>query len=77
MARVSVPALKEFTYLGRSFAQGEIVNVEAVEALALARRGCVTLTRHDYSTRDVTADVPEAPRQKRRYRRRDMVAERQ
>ena len=73
---VAVPALCAFTHKGRSFVRGELVKLPPVEALALARVGKVSLSRH-YQTRDVAPEVepePEAPR-RRRYRRRDMTAE--
>ena len=51
------------------------MQVSPAEALALARVGKVTLSRH-YQTRDVVAEPePEPVRVKRRYRRRDMQAE--
>lgn len=61
---VSVPALCEFSYQGRSYVRGEMVDVSPAEALMLARKGKVSLTRHDAPTRPNT------------YRRRDMRAER-
>ena len=74
---VSVPALCAFTHKGRSFVRGELVNLPPVEALALARSGKVSLSRH-YQARDVVTETelePEPVRVKRRYRRRDMTAE--
>ena len=76
MALVSVPAIKDFTYHGRSYVRGEIVTTEPVHASIMARHGYVSLSKH-YQTRDITPDpepVPD-PRTKRRYRRRDMQAE--
>ena len=52
-------------------------NVTAATALILARVGKVSLGRH-YQTRDVASEsepAPDAPKPKRRYRRRDMTAE--
>jgi hypothetical protein len=63
-AVVSVPALCAFTHEGRSYVQGEIVDVPPVVALILARQKKVSLGR------------PPFARTVGRYRRRDMRAER-
>jgi hypothetical protein len=59
---VSVPALCSFEHKGRSYVRGEMVDVTAVDALALARAKKVTLSR------------PQFMRSFGRYLRRDMRA---
>lgn len=59
--RVEVPALCEFSHEGRSYVRGEMVECSTTEALALARKGKVSLTRHEFLART--------------YLRRDMTAE--
>jgi hypothetical protein len=78
MPKVSVPAIRDFTHRdGRFFVRGEMVEVEAIEAAALARQNLVSLTKQTYTTRQMTVKSPEPVpvRTKRRYRRRDMQAE--
>lgn len=73
MSRVAVPVLKPLVYQGRSYVRGEMISLEATEALALAKRREVTLTRGAVVEQ---AKVETAhPRARRTYRRRDMVAE--
>lgn len=69
MAFVNVPALKAVTYHGRSYVRGEILTVPAAMALAMSRRGEVSLTR------GVTIEMEKPQRKRRTYRRRDMQAE--
>ena len=45
MATVLLPVLKPLTYQGRSYVRGQLIGVSAVDALAMARRGEVTLAR--------------------------------
>jgi hypothetical protein len=57
---------------------GVTVTVAPVQALALARKGIVNLSKPGYETRELassTPEMPEQPRRKRRYRRRDLTAE--
>ena len=61
---VTVPALKPFIYRDKDIARGDLVTMRPADAAAHARRGNVSLAR-GYKTRE-----------KRRYRRRDMEAER-
>ena len=63
MDRVEVPALCEFSYEGRSYVRGELVSISPVVALALARVGKVSLSRHEDLARES------------RYQRRDLRAE--
>lgn len=90
MRTITVPTIRSFEQAGRYVAAGESLTVTPVEALALARRGVVSLTRV-YETREMCAapivePEPEKPRRRRRktsdgdapkraYRRRDMAAE--
>ena len=69
-------------------AAGELITIAPALALALARKGLVSLSRH-YQTRDLAPEPePETPKRrgrprknpedgtpKRRYQRRDMQAE--
>lgn len=81
MRTVCVPVIRDFDYHGRPVAAGESVDVPAAEALALSRRGLVSLTAPGrVQTRALTAEpdstpAPEAPKKRRRYRRRDLQAE--
>ena len=81
MNRVAVPALKPLTYQGRSYVRGEMLVVEPAEALAMSRRGDVSLTRGaNIQTRELRAEKPVPLRAQKRaprgtYRRRDMTAE--
>jgi hypothetical protein len=60
-ARVEVPALCAFEHEGRSYVRGEMVTCSPVVAVVLARRGKVSLSRHDqvqaptYHRRDMRA----------------------
>lgn len=70
-----VPVLRQFTYNGRTVKAGDRVEMTPVDASIHARRGNVSLTRTT-QTRDLKADDAEpAPRKRRSYRRRDLVAE--
>lgn len=80
LSSVTVPAIKSFEHEGRSYQAGDPVSVPPVVALALSRKGYVSLEPNPtYQTREVTADEP-APRRRGRprkseYQRRDMQAE--
>lgn len=54
---------------------GPTLTVAPIQAAVLARKGIVNLSTTGYQTRDLSAETPEAPRRKRRYRRRDLTAE--
>lgn len=71
MRTVTVPALKAFSYRGRTVAVGEFITLPAVMAAAAARRGEVSLTKEGPP---VPEPAPEPP-PRRRYRRRDLQAE--
>lgn len=81
MAIVTVIATRAFPYQGRQIASGEPVQMPAVIAAVHGRRGNVSLSqRPSYSTRAIEPDSasPAAPEQaptRRRYRRRDLVAD--
>ena len=87
MRSVSVPVIRAFDYEGRGYAVGETLAVSPAVALALSRRGVVSLDRsltpEPPSFADAPASVlpepepePVAPvRKKRQYKRRDMKAE--
>lgn len=81
MAVVTVRAIAAFAHHGRRYRPGESVVMSAVDAAIHARKQHVSLTRV-YPTREMKAEPPtpepepEAkPQGRRRYRRRDMVAE--
>jgi len=64
---VTVPALVDFEFGGQTYRRGEAVTVAPVIALVLARRHQVALS--------AVSDEKPVERPKRRYRRRDMVAQ--
>jgi len=70
MKTVVVQARAAFSYQGRGLRAGELVTMTPIDAAAAARHGLVSLTR-----RPKTAPVDEAPKSKRRYKRRDLEAE--
>jgi hypothetical protein len=72
MADVTVTATKAFEYRGRSIRRGARLAMAPIDAAIEARRGNVTLIVGQHVTPD---PEPEAPRSRRRYRRRDLVAE--
>lgn len=72
MAHVIVTALKPLEYRGRSHVRGDKFEAVPVEALALQRTGHVTLTTGAMVEPPV---VKPAPRARRSYRRKDIVAE--
>jgi hypothetical protein len=77
LATVTVPVIKAFRHHGREMSVGESVTVSALDASILARQQCVSLTRTSH-TKVVTPEhesEPDAPRPRRRYRRRDLQAE--
>jgi hypothetical protein len=77
MPKPNVTALKPLTYQGRSYVRGDRFHADPGQALAMARRREVSLTVGAVVTRDVQAEDPEpVPHTRRRYRRRDMTAER-
>jgi hypothetical protein len=67
MSIVRVPVLRPFDHEGRTVTAGESVSVRAVEALALARKGLVSLSR-SYSTTQLKTEPAPEPEQPRRRR---------
>jgi hypothetical protein len=68
MQTVTVPALMDFEYDGRTYHRGDAVTVAPVVASMLARQQCVDISQ------GAVVVLPVRERQKRRYRRRDMTA---
>ena len=68
---MNVPAIKAVIHDGRSYVRGEMITCPAADALAMARRGEVTLTRGAH----IEIEKPKTRRRRRTYRRRDMTAE--
>lgn len=72
---VTVPVVSSFVFDGHEYQPGDLITCAPVVAAAFARQGKVSLTRTQNKV--MVADNPEveAPRPRRRYRRRDMTAE--
>lgn len=75
---VTVTAIEPFLYGTREVRRGQSVKVKASEALALARRRKISLTRGVVHTSELTATPtpePETPRRRRGRPRRVLVAD--
>lgn len=71
--QVTVLAIRDFLYQDRMIRSGEWCDMPPVEAAVQKRRGHVSLTRQ-MAAEPAAASEP-APRRRRQYKRRDLVAE--
>lgn len=72
--QASVLVVQPFTHEGHSYVRGDRLMTTPLRALALRRKGLVTLTKGVTIERPPDPE-PEPPRRRRAYRRRDMVAD--
>lgn len=77
MSLVSVPVIKAFTHEGHLLKVGQVIGLPPVTAAILARRGVVslTVTRETADVKSESSSERQPAQPRRRYRRRDMVAE--
>lgn len=81
MERITVTAIRDFSHDGIDYHRGDHVELTPLEAAILGDKGCVSLTKPAYRTQALKADEPATPEaetatpKRRRYRRRDMVAD--
>lgn len=82
MADVLVEVKKPLTYQGHSYVRGELVKMEAVDALVAGRRGDVDLTKRTLCEQVARQKAIQAATRKparrtraNRYRTRHMVSE--
>jgi hypothetical protein len=69
---VTVKARADFEYRGRAIRAGRVFRMDALDAAVAARKHLVSLSSHPGLS--LTSLQPE-PEPRRRYRRRDLVAE--
>jgi len=70
---VKVRAVMDFPYAGHLIHAGEFVSMPALDAAAAKQAGWISLTR---PPRTPPPASPESEKSRRRYRRRDLEAER-
>lgn len=75
MKQICVRASRDFDYRGTHYTAGQTVTLPLVEALSLARKRAVSLSKVTAAIAPTPEPEPERPKRRGGYRRRDLQAE--